>query len=194
VSNGIRRRVTNETVVPCAAIAPVSHEGIVVVDPASGSAAHPSLTFERGKLMSQGHITRTHPWRFFIVCCTLLCARVALSVGAPAADSDGWYTADQAAHGHITFNSYCAECHRPDLKGALGPALIGAPFLATWLDKPLDDLFHFEHSKMPANNPGSVPDDKMWNITAYILQKNGFPAGSTPLSAQAVSRILAKPQ
>jgi mono/diheme cytochrome c family protein len=118
---------------------------------------------------------------------------VALSIGARATDSDGWYSPDQAAAGHVTFNSYCAQCHRPDLKGAMGPALIGDAFLQTWLNKPLGDLFNFEHSKMPETNPGSVPDDKMWTITAYILQKNGFAAGSTPLSAQAESRLLVKP-
>jgi hypothetical protein len=44
---------------------------------------------------------------------------------------------------------------------------------------------------MPANNPGSVPDEKMWNITAYILQKNGFPVGSIPLGEQNSARTLA---
>ena len=111
-----------------------------------------------------------------------------------AADGgDGWYTPDQAAHGHITFNSFCAECHRPDLRGALGPALVGDAFLATWANRPLGDLFTFEHTKMPANNPGSVPEDKLWIITAYILQKNGFPSGSTPLGAQAEGRVLLPP-
>lgn len=118
---------------------------------------------------------------------------VVLSTGARAADGDGWYSPEQAAAGHVTFNSYCAQCHRPDLRGALGPALIGDAFLQTWLNRPLGDLFNFEHSKMPETNPGSVPDDKMWTITAYILQKNGFPAGSTPLSAQAESRLLVEP-
>jgi mono/diheme cytochrome c family protein len=118
---------------------------------------------------------------------------VVLSTGARAADGDGWYSPEQAAAGHVTFNSYCAQCHRPDLKGAMGPALIGDAFLQTWLDKPLGDLFNFAHSKMPANNPGSVPEDKMWTILAYILQKNGFTAGSAPLSAQAESRLLVKP-
>jgi hypothetical protein len=47
---------------------------------------------------------------------------------------------------------------------------------------------------MPANNPGSVPDEKMWNITAYILQKNGFPVGSTALSEQNAARTLATSQ
>jgi hypothetical protein len=32
----------------------------------------------------------------------------------------------------------------------------------------------------------------MWLITAYILQKNGFPAGSSALNAQTAARTLAK--
>jgi S-disulfanyl-L-cysteine oxidoreductase SoxD len=132
-----------------------------------------------------------------VFCCALLCAGAAPSIYVLASDagtSDGWYTQDQAAHGHITFNSYCAECHRPDLKGALGPALVGDAFLSQWINKPLGDLFQVEHSKMPANNPGSVPDEKMWNITAYILQKKGFPVGSAPLSERNAARTLATSQ
>jgi S-disulfanyl-L-cysteine oxidoreductase SoxD len=111
---------------------------------------------------------------------------------AAAADSaQGWGTSDQAAHGHVTFNSFCAECHRPDLKGALGPALVGDAFGKTWFNRPLSELYTFEHTKMPANNPGSVPEDKLWNITAYILQKNGFSAGAAPLGTQDESRVLA---
>jgi len=52
-------------------------------------------------------------------------------------------------------------------------------FLRQWSNKPLGDLFSFEHSNMPATSPGSLPDDTMWTITAFILQKNGFAAGST---------------
>ena len=101
-----------------------------------------------------------------------------------SADVKGWYTQAQAEQGHQLFNNYCAECHRPDLTGAMGPALVGDAFLKRWGNRPLGDLFGFEHSKMPAVNPGSVPDSELWNITAYILQKNGFPAGSTTLSRE----------
>src|SRR5579862_3747583 len=121
----------------------------------------------------------THRAHFVAGIGMLIGAVMALSMaGARAAEesSGGWYTADQAAHGHITFNSYCAECHRPDLQGAMGPALVGDAFLKTWANRPLGELFDFEHSRMPANNPGSVPEDKLWIITAYILQKNGFPS------------------
>ena len=126
---------------------------------------------------------------------TTLFLTTAVVVGSRTAfaAAQGWFTADQAQHGHITFNSFCAECHRPDLTGALGPALVGPVFLATWTNKPLMDLYTFEHTKMPANNPGAVPEDKLWSITAYILQKNGFAAGDTPLSAQSAgNRTLAK--
>jgi mono/diheme cytochrome c family protein len=123
----------------------------------------------------------------------LLCAGLALCGEADAASGKGWYTQDQASQGHQLFNNYCAQCHRPDLTGAAGPALVGDAFLKRWGNKPMSDLFGFEHSNMPANNPGSVPTDRLWAITAYILQKNDFPAGSSALSqSSAATRILAK--
>lgn len=108
----------------------------------------------------------------------------------PATADTGWYTQAQAANGHQLFNNYCAQCHRPDLTGAAGPALVGKSFLASWGNKPLGDLYTFEHQKMPAVNPGSVPADQMWAITAYILQKNGFAVGNTALGDNASSQVL----
>lgn len=117
---------------------------------------------------------------------------MALSSVARAADDTGWYTQDQATRGHQLFNNFCAQCHRPDLTGAAGPALIGDAFLKKWGNKPLGDLFTFEHANMPATNPGSLPEDTVWTITAYILQKNGFPAGPVVLSQPTgANRVLA---
>lgn len=113
---------------------------------------------------------------------------VLLAAGA----SKGWYTSAQATRGHQSFNNQCAQCHRPDLTGAAGPALVGPTFLDRWGNQPLSALYSFEHEKMPAVNPGSVPPDQMWAITAYILQKNGFPAGSAELGPSDGSRLLAK--
>jgi len=162
--------------------------------PMRGIGRSSSLILMRGQVMSPEHKSQTYRLRSLIGLLTLGGIGLVLSVGARAANSDGWYTPDQAAHGHIVFNSYCAQCHRPDLTGALGPALIGNAFLEAWLNKPLGDLYEFEHTQMPANNPGSVPADKLWTITAFLLQKNGFPAGSTPLGEQAAGRTLAKAQ
>jgi mono/diheme cytochrome c family protein len=112
------------------------------------------------------------------------------SWAAPA--TGGWFTVAQATQGHQLFNNQCAECHRPDLSGAAGPALVGPTFLAKWGNKPLSDLYTFEHQNMPANNPGSVPRDQLVAITAYILQKNGFPAGNSPMDKWEASRPLTK--
>jgi mono/diheme cytochrome c family protein len=110
----------------------------------------------------------------------------ALAAAASATEDQqsgsGWYTAEQADRGHLLYDTYCAECHRPELTGAMGPALIGKPFLAKWSHKTLGDLYSFEHNAMPANNPGSVPEDRLVDITAYILSKNGFPSGTQALA------------
>ena len=105
----------------------------------------------------------------------------------------GWYTASQANRGHQLFNNYCAQCHMPDLTGAMGPALKGQQFLSAWGTRTLGDLLTFEHQNMPANNPGSVSDKQLSDITAYILMKNGFPAGKTPLAKGAGNTMVLKP-
>jgi mono/diheme cytochrome c family protein len=105
----------------------------------------------------------------------------------------GWYTANQAKHGHQLFNNYCAECHMPDLTGAMGPALKGQQFLSAWGTRTLGGLLAFEHQNMPANSPGSVSDKPLADITAFILMKNGFPAGKTPLVKRAENTRALKP-
>jgi S-disulfanyl-L-cysteine oxidoreductase SoxD len=44
---------------------------------------------------------------------------IAILLPLAAAADDGWYTTDQASKGEILFNDHCAECHRPDLTGAM---------------------------------------------------------------------------
>ena len=105
----------------------------------------------------------------------------------------GWFQQAQAEQGHQLFNNYCAQCHRPDLSGAQGPALKGSAFLNKWTGQPLSALYNFEHTKMPVNAPGSLPDAKLLPITAYILQQNGYAAGSEPLDQSALARTLPKP-
>jgi mono/diheme cytochrome c family protein len=131
----------------------------------------------------------TRPCTFTIAAGLTLLVSVS---GAAADDTKGWFTQAQATQGHQLFNNQCAECHRPDLTGAAGPALVGPTFLAKWGNKPLSDLYQFEHKNMPATNPGSVPRDQLIAITAYILQKNGFPAGDKAMEKWEASRLLTK--
>jgi S-disulfanyl-L-cysteine oxidoreductase SoxD len=135
----------------------------------------------------------THPNTRLVILATAGGLACLAGTAQPAAAADnGWFTVDQAKQGHQFFNNQCAECHRPDLQGAAGPALVGPTLLAKWGNKPLSDLYQFEHKNMPATNPGSVPHDQLVAITAYILQKNGFPAGNKPMEKWEASRPLTK--
>ncbi len=112
-----------------------------------------------------------------VMALAVVCAAPALAAGS--------FTSAQADQGHQLFNDHCAECHRPDLTGALGPALKGSDFAKKWGGKPVEDFYQFEHANMPANAPGSLPKDQMLAITAYILKQNGMTPGSTALSEAA---------
>jgi mono/diheme cytochrome c family protein len=81
----------------------------------------------------------------------------------------GLFQQSQAEQGQQLFNNYCAECHRPDLSGAAGPALKGSAILSKWAGYPISDLYNFEHTNMPANAPDSLPDSTLLPITAFIL-------------------------
>lgn len=120
----------------------------------------------------------------------LTCALLATAV--PAQADDGYYRPDQADAGELPYNNLCAECHRPDLTGAMGPALKGDAFRARWGGKTIDELYAYEHATMPAVNPGSVTPDLLWPITAFILMRNGLPAGHAPLDSATASKVLPK--
>jgi alcohol dehydrogenase (cytochrome c) len=116
-----------------------------------------------------------------------------LAASQPAAESpptstaptiaQGWYTTEQAAQGAQTYAANCASCHGANLSGGAGPPLSGSGFLANWRTRTVADLDTFEHSQMPLTAPGSLTPAQYMEITAFILEKNGFPAGSRALSA-----------
>jgi mono/diheme cytochrome c family protein len=110
------------------------------------------------------------------------------AIDAPAAAASqpqaaGWYTQEQAQAGGLLFQSDCAICHGAKLGGGMGPPLAGDAFLAKWGTQTLADLSAFEHKQMPLTAPGSLSAQDYTDITAFILQENGFPAGATKLMA-----------
>lgn len=115
-----------------------------------------------------------------------------LFVGQPIHAAGGPFTAQQAEDGHTKYNSHCAQCHRPNLQGGTGPALTGDAFKGKWAGKPVADLRTYNQTKMPPNAPGTLPDDQIDPITAYILSKNGVPPGDTPLGKDTASAQIPK--
>jgi mono/diheme cytochrome c family protein len=95
---------------------------------------------------------------------------------------DGLYTAAQAERGKATFDRSCSRCHNSNLRGSdRGPTLVGDEFLASWLDGSLEALFSFIRDSMPDGNASTVNDARKADVLAYILQRNGFPTGTTEL-------------
>jgi mono/diheme cytochrome c family protein len=108
---------------------------------------------------------------------------------APA--SAGWYTNAQAANGAKAYQKTCASCHGATLQGGMGPALVGRQFWLTYAGKKVSTLWPAVHTQMPMMAPGSVSAKNSTNIMAFLLQKNGVPAGTTPLDDTAdLSKVL----
>jgi mono/diheme cytochrome c family protein len=101
------------------------------------------------------------------------------------------YTAAQAKTGAGLFASQCAVCHGEQLQGLVGPALKGANFASAKSGFAVGDIFTIVANNMPASAPGSLPPDTYVNVMAYLLQQNGYPAGSTALtySSAAASNV-----
>ena len=99
---------------------------------------------------------------------------------------DAVYSEAQAKRGETAYAQYCAKCHGPDLMGAdVAPPLTGVEFMSGWNDLTVGDLFERLRITMPADKPGSVSAQDNADIVAFMLSKNGFPAGAAELPAQA---------
>lgn len=98
---------------------------------------------------------------------------------------DGVFTKDQATRGKDRFESFCGTCHGADLSGggAVGgdppPPLKNPDLFAGRRD--LSEFFVFMKGAMPLEAPSTLRDTTYADVLAYLLQQNGFPAGSEEL-------------
>ncbi len=103
--------------------------------------------------------------------------------GASASNDQGWFTEEQASRGEEVYAQECAQCHGEELQGGVGPALTGQTFWDHWGGDSVYTFFEYIQRMMPQNAPGSLETDTYTDVTAYLLQTNGFPAGSEELPA-----------
>ena len=102
----------------------------------------------------------------------------------------GVYSDAQATQGQNEFAARCSRCHGTDLNGgAVGTSLIGDRFMQFWREDTVASLYIKIRDTMPRNSGGSLSEEEYVNVTAYILQKNGFPAGSADLKSEAMRAI-----
>lgn len=131
-------------------------------------------------------------------------ATIALSVGGPAhatavqqTSNDGIYTKAQAEGAKKQFDKICADCHPFTVAAKKKPKdlpLGEEPFFENWAGRPLAELVTLIALTMPNDGSAVVTDQEAVDLVAYILQQNGFPAGSKPLTKESASAVLARPK
>lgn len=85
------------------------------------------------------------------------------------------YTKAQATNGAAIFSQNCAMCHGTPASGWAFSAANLAPLR-------IGDIFSTITTRMPRNNPGGLSHTQYEDILAYILQNNGYKAGTQPLN------------
>jgi mono/diheme cytochrome c family protein len=101
---------------------------------------------------------------------------------------DGVYTEAQANRGAALFDKECAGCHGPSGEGGgMAPALAGTAFSANYDGQTVADLFDRNRTTMPVGREGRLDAAQNADITAFMLQVNKFPPGTTELPAQSQS-------
>ena len=128
----------------------------------------------------------------------LLAAAAALAalpqlVGAQSA-KPALFTDAQATAGAAVYSSSCAACHGQQMEGVAAPALKGQPFgeMATAQSMTAQALLDVVANTMPQSDPGSLKPEEYSAVTAYILQQNAYPAGTTALVTGAAGLKDAK--
>src|SRR5262245_1424568 len=103
---------------------------------------------------------------------------------------DGVFTAAQADRGKAALlQNGCNGCHGAELAGDRGPALKGERFVTDWENGSVNRLFLKIRDTMPPLNAEQVTPASKLDIVAYLLQVNGFPSGTTSLTADDVETI-----
>jgi mono/diheme cytochrome c family protein len=95
--------------------------------------------------------------------------------GAERTVRDQVYNEAQAARGKSVYDAQCGNCHDG---GGMGPGLKGDDFLASWENKTVRALYSRVLTTMPSDAPGSLQEQELLDLMAYLIRANGFPPGS----------------
>lgn len=117
---------------------------------------------------------------------TLFVLFAATLASAQPPGETGLFTREQADQGRALFASNaCASCHGNDLAGGTAPALSGPAFARRWAGRPVGDVLIIQSTTMPPGRSGSLTAQQHAAIFAYLLQRNGYAPGGSPLAADS---------
>lgn len=99
--------------------------------------------------------------------------RLAAQTAAPPT-----YTDSQAVRGQQWFEASCQACHPTR-------DMASADFKVRWGGLMARDLYEIISNTMPQLEPGSLSRRTYVDIVAYLMQLNGIPAGTVPLTTDS---------
>jgi len=103
-----------------------------------------------------------------------------------------------ASGGKAVYDKHCQSCHGPGGQGASADQLAGARMQLTgeWPEKTIGTywpyattLFDFIRRAMPMQAPGSLSDDEVYAVTAYLLFLNGIIAEDEVMDAASLGKV-----
>jgi mono/diheme cytochrome c family protein len=97
----------------------------------------------------------------------------------------GVFNTEQVSRGRAGHRAQCASCHGSE-------AYTGADFESAWKGQTVFDLFELIRTTMPNDNPGTIPQNELVDIVAYILNLNGYPPGEAELPQDVEALKLIK--
>src|ERR1044072_5405093 len=93
---------------------------------------------------------------------------IAMTSAQPQPANTSVFTADQATIGATAYATACARCHQANLSGNMdAPPLTGANFFNAWRARSTADLYNKIKTSMPADNPGTLPEQAVTSIVAF---------------------------
>lgn len=129
-----------------------------------------------------------------VLAITLAGAAVVTATIPLGAQANGVYAAAQVQSGAKLFGANCAACHGADLSGTAAPPLAGKTFLVKWSGQTAADIHDVVSTQMPLTAPGSLKPAEYIDLVAFILSKNGYPAGTAQLEKSKLKSITIKAQ
>ena len=125
------------------------------------------------------------PFKTAAVSAALLVAIVQHAGGQTARPA--LFTAEQAQAGAAIYAQACATCHGGALEGGSAPALKGTDYngRAAAQGATPQSLHDVVVNTMPQTDPGGLKPEEYNAVVSYLLQQNGFPAGTAALAPGA---------
>ena len=103
--------------------------------------------------------------------------------------------------GKALYTSKCAVCHGVDGRETTGVKLLGTPLISDTLasSRPktvgnywpyATTLYDYIRRAMPYNQPGTLTNDEVYSLTAYILAANKILKEATVLNSKSLPRVV----